>query len=63
MKKVLGATLIVVAALGTVALAIPTPTAGACLHCVVPRCPPCTRLGGGSCFQCPSCQPIPGCKA
>ncbi len=62
-KKLLGAVLLVVIALGTLAVAVPTPVASACLFCVpIADCPPCTELGGGSCFRCPSCVPIPHCK-
>jgi hypothetical protein len=50
-----------VAALATIAISLPVPDAVACLHCTAIRCPPCTRLGGGSCLKCPTCQPIPGC--
>jgi hypothetical protein len=63
MKKLFGSILMVAIALGTLALAIPTPTTSACLFCVpIGDCPPCTHLGGGSCFRCPSCIPTPGCK-
>jgi hypothetical protein len=63
MKKLFGSILIVVCALGTLAVAIPTPVVNACLHCVpIDDCPPCYTLGGGSCFRCPSCVRIPGCK-
>lgn len=48
---------------GAAILTASTKPAFACLYCLVPRCPPCTKLGGGSCFKCPSCLPIPGCKA
>jgi hypothetical protein len=40
---------------------VPVPTTIACFHCTAIRCPPCTRLGGGSCFKCPTCLPISGC--
>ena len=61
-KKFFGAALLVVMALGTIAIAVPTPTASACLFCVPIDCPPCYALKGGSCFRCPSCVRIPGCK-
>ena len=63
MKKLFGSVLLVVIALGTLAVAIPTPVTNACLFCTPPAdCPPCTHLGGWSCFRCPSCVPTPGCK-
>jgi hypothetical protein len=62
-KKLFGLILLVVIALGTLAVALPTPVTNACLHCTAIRCPVCTRLGGGSCFKCPTCQPIPGCTS
>ncbi len=64
MRRLCVLLLLVVVALGTLALAIPTPVVNACLHCVPigNDCPPCTRLTQTSCFRCPSCQPIPGCK-
>lgn len=61
MKKIFGTVLLAVAALGAIAIAIPAPATNACLYCTAIRCPPCTRLGGGSCFKCPTCQPIAGC--
>lgn len=60
-KRLLGTGFILAMVFGTIALFAPVQDANACLHCIVPRCPPCTHLGGGSCFKCPSCQPIPGC--
>lgn len=63
MKKLFGSVLLVVVALGTLAVVIPTPVANACLFCTpIADCPPCTHLGGWSCFRCPSCVPTPGCK-
>jgi hypothetical protein len=63
MKKLLGSVLLVVIALGTLAVAIPTPVTSACLYCVpIYDCPPCYTFGGGSCFKCPTCVKIPGCK-
>ena len=63
MRKLFGSALFVVIALGALAVAIPTPVTYACLHWVpIDDCPPCTHLGGGSCFKCPSCVPTPGCK-
>jgi hypothetical protein len=63
MKKLFASVLLVVVALGTLALAIPTPLANACLYCVpIDDCPPCYALTHGSCFKCPSCARIPGCK-
>jgi hypothetical protein len=63
MRKVFGSFLVIVIALGAIAVAIPTPVTYACVHCVpIGDCPPCTQLGGGSCFRCPSCVPISGCK-
>jgi hypothetical protein len=53
MRKWFGSALLVVIALGALAVAIPTPVTYACLHCVpIDDCPPCTHLGGGSCFKC-----------
>lgn len=64
MREFFVSTLLVVIALGTLAIAIPTPVTGACLLCTpIYDCPPCTKLGGGGCFRCPSCVPIPHCKA
>jgi len=62
LKKLFGAAVMVVIALATLAIALPTPTTSACLYCVPYDCPPCYALSGGSCFRCPSCKPIPGCK-
>lgn len=61
MKKIFGAIVLAVIGLGTLAAVMPAPLATACLHCTAIRCPTCYRLGGGSCFKCPTCQPIPGC--
>ena len=61
-KRVFGLTLLAVIALGTLAVALPTPTTSACLYCVPIDCPPCYGLSGGSCFRCPTCKKIPGCK-
>jgi hypothetical protein len=61
MKRLFGTALLIVAALGTIAIALPVPNAVACYYCTAIRCPPCTHLGGGSCFKCPTCQPIAGC--
>jgi hypothetical protein len=62
-KKLFMSILLVVIALGTLAIVVPTPIATACLFCVPPAdCPPCTHLGGGSCFRCPYCVPTAGCK-
>jgi len=63
MKKLFGLAILVVIAFGTLVVALPTPTAGACILCVPIDCPPCYALSGGSCFRCPSCKKIPGCKA
>jgi len=62
LKRLFGTSLLVVMALGTIAVALPTPTASACLYCVPYDCPPCYAMTGGSCFRCPSCKKIPGCK-
>jgi hypothetical protein len=61
MKKLLGSVVLAVIAIGTLAVMLPMPATNACLHCTAIRCPVCTRLGGGSCFKCPGCVPIPGC--
>ena len=61
MKKLFGTALLVVAALGAIAVAIPTPTAGACKNCRAIQCPPCYQLAGGNCNKCATCQKIPGC--
>ncbi|HEX4825930.1 MAG TPA: hypothetical protein VFV19_16640 [Candidatus Polarisedimenticolaceae bacterium] len=61
MKKRFGTFLMFVIALGTLALVLPTPEAGACKNCRAIACPPCYQLGGGSCNKCPTCQQIPGC--
>jgi hypothetical protein len=63
MKKLFGSVLLLVIALGTLAVAIPAPVTNACLYCTpIYDSPPCTQLGGWSCFKCPSCVPIHGCK-
>jgi hypothetical protein len=63
MKKLFGSAILVVIALASLAVLIPVPSANACLHCVpINDCPPCYKLTQGSCFRCPSCAPIPGCK-
>jgi len=62
MKRLFGTALLIVVAFGTIAVLVPVPTTIACFHCTAIRCPPCTRLGGGSCFKCPTCQSIHGCK-
>lgn len=62
-KKLFSMVIGFVIALGTLAVVVPTPVTNACLFCVPPAdCPPCTHLGGGSCFRCPYCVPTPGCK-
>jgi hypothetical protein len=61
MKKSFGTILLVIAALGTLALAIPTPSANACKFCRPIQCPPCYQLTAGTCNKCPSCDKIPGC--
>jgi hypothetical protein len=61
MKRFFGTALLIVAALGTIAISLPVPNAVACFHCTAIRCPKCYRLGGGGCFTCPTCQPIAGC--
>ena len=63
LKKFFGLAVLVVIALSSLAVALPTPTANACIYCVPFDCPPCYALSGGSCFRCPSCKKIPGCKA
>jgi len=63
MRKVFASVVLVIIALGTLAVAIPTPVANACLHCPpIYDCPPCYKVGGGSCFKCPTCVPIKGCQ-
>jgi hypothetical protein len=62
LKRMFGSALLVVIALGTLAVAVPIPTASACILCVPIDCPTCYALSGGSCFRCPSCKKIPGCK-
>jgi len=62
-KRLFGLAICGVIGLGTIAVAVPTPRTNACLYCVPIECPPCYALTGGSCFRCPSCQKIPGCKA
>ena len=62
MKRLLGLALLVVFALGTLALVMPMPTSNACILCVPFDCPDCYALSGGSCFRCPTCKKIPGCK-
>ena len=47
---------------GVVILTASTKPAYACLFCVPPECGPCYKLGTWSCFRCPGCVPIPGCK-
>ncbi|MBZ5637832.1 MAG: hypothetical protein LAO51_03645 [Acidobacteriia bacterium] len=62
-RRAFGAALLLAMALGTLALLIPPPKAYACLFCTpIYGCPPCYKLVSGSCFRCPSCAPIPGCK-
>lgn len=64
MRKLFVSVLLFVAAVGTLAVAMPTPVAVSCLYCTpIYDCPPCYQLGGGSCFRCPTCVPIHGCKA
>lgn len=63
MKKLLKTSILAAIATGTLALAIPTPLVSACVRCILPPCPPCTRYGGiPTCYKCPTCQPIPGCE-
>lgn len=61
MKRTFGAVLLAVIALGTIAVLIPTPIAGACKNCRAIQCPPCYELSGGNCNHCATCKPIPGC--
>ena len=63
LKRIFGSALLAVIALGTLVVAMPVPTTNACLYCVPIDCPPCYALSGGSCFRCPSCKKIPGCKS
>ena len=60
-KKIFMTAVMCVIALGTIAVAIPTPLAGACKFCRAIQCPPCYQLTGGTCNKCATCQPIPGC--
>jgi hypothetical protein len=62
MKKFMKAAILSVIAVGTLALAIPTPVVNACVLCLYRPCPPCTRLQGQTCYRCGSCQAIPGCE-
>ena len=62
MKRLLGLLLLVVTVLGTLAVVMPMPTTNAWILCVPVDCPPCYGLSGGSCFRCPVCKKIPGCK-
>jgi hypothetical protein len=49
MKKLFGSVLLVVIAVGTLAVAIPAPVTVACLYCVpIYDCPPCYQFGGRS---------------
>ena len=48
---------------GAAILTVSTKPAYACVYCVpFDGCPPCYQMVSGSCFRCPSCKKIPGCK-
>lgn len=65
MKKLIAGLLMVVAALGVIALATPTPVAQArpCVLCpdVVIECGGCYELVPRTCEHCAYCQKIKGC--
>jgi len=61
MKKLFQGALLGVIAVATLALALPTPEAQACVRCIYKPCPPCTHLGAQTCTRCATCVAIPGC--